>query len=71
MEALQQWIEKMQGILTTVGYSLAALCVIGLAIVFITGGSRGMEKGKGWAISILIGIGILSFGLALVASLQG
>ncbi len=69
MEQLIGWIEKIQGYAQTIGYVISGLCVVLLAIVFFTGGTRGAEGGKKWAINILIGIALLSFGTSIVASL--
>ena len=71
MGSLMAWLEKLQGYAQQIGFGLCLVCVIILGIVFITGGSRGAEGGKKWAINILAGIAILSFGVALVGSLQG
>jgi len=70
MEQLLAWLERIQGYAKTIGFSLCLVCVIILAIVFFTGGTRGAEGGKKWALNILVGIAILSFGTAIVTSLM-
>ena len=52
-------------------YAIAGLSVIALGIIFITGGGQALQKGKGMAIGILVGVAVLSFGTALVMSLGG
>ena len=71
MQQLLGWIEKIQGYAQTLGFAICLVCVILLAIVFFTGGTRGAEGGKKWAINILVGLAILSFGTAIVSSLMG
>ncbi len=70
MEQVTQYIENMRKLAQTLGFSLAGLCVVILAIMLITGGTQGISKAKSWAIGILAGIALLSFGVALVAALQ-
>ena len=71
MEQVTDYIEQMQDWAQTIGYSLAGLCVVILAIMLIAGGTQGISKAKSWAIGILAGIALLSFGVALVTTLQG
>ena len=71
MSNLMGWLEKLQGYASQVGFAVCLVCVIILGIVFITGGARGAEGGKKWALNILIGIAVLSFGVSIVTSLQG
>ena len=65
MEALLGWLEKVQGYASKIGFGICFICVILLAIVFFTGGARGAEGGKKWALNILVGIAVLSFGTAI------
>lgn len=65
------YIEKLSEWAQTIGYALAGLCVVILAIMFITGGTQGISKAKTWAIGILAGVALLSFGTALLATLMG
>lgn len=71
MAQLLSWLERIQDYASKIGYAICLICVILLAIVFFTGGSRGAEGGKKWAINILAGIAILSFGVGIVSSLMG
>lgn len=71
MEQITGWIEKLTGYASTIGWALGTLSVIVLAIILITGGRNGLEKGKGMVASILVGICVLSFGVAIVTSLKG
>ena len=71
MDSIVSWIEKITGYVETIGWALGVLSTIALSIVFITGGRNGLEKGKSMVASILVGICILSFGVAIVSSLRG
>lgn len=71
MDSIVSWIEKITGYAETIGWALGILSVIVLGIVFVTGGRNGLEKGKGMVASILVGICVLSFGVAIVSSLRG
>lgn len=70
MENIISWIENIRTMAQTVGYSIAGLCVICLAIMIIAGGSQGMSKGKNWALGIILGVCLLSFGVGLIATLS-
>lgn len=67
---INTWITNVSGKLKVVGYSIAGIAVVALAIVFITGGGQALQKGKGMAIGILVGIATLSFGMALIGTLR-
>ncbi|WP_024858107.1 hypothetical protein [Ruminococcus albus] len=69
--AITQWISEATAQVKLIGYGLAAFCVMCLGIIFITGGGQGLQKGKGMAVSILVGVAVLSFGVGLIGSLQG
>ncbi len=69
--AITQWISEATAQVKLIGYGLAALCVTLLGILFITGGGQGLQKGKGMAVSILVGVAVISFGVGLIGSLQG
>ncbi|MFT3950660.1 MAG: hypothetical protein QM689_01630 [Oscillospiraceae bacterium] len=65
------WLGKVQGWLKTLSWSLCGVVVMILGIVFLVGGKQAFEKGKSMGINIVIGIGIISFGLGVVTSLKG
>lgn len=69
MDEFTSYIEQLQGWAQTIGYSLAGLCVVILAIMLVAGGTQGISKAKSWGIGILAGIALLSFGVALVSTL--
>ncbi len=71
MTNLMGWLEKLQGYATQIGWGVCLLCVIILSVVFFTGGANGAQGGKKWAINILLGIAVLSFGVSIVLSLKG
>lgn len=71
MTQIVQWIDRMKGYMTTIGYSVSAFCLVVAAIVLMTsGGGQGMEKGKKWILGIAIGVGILSLGGAIITTLS-
>lgn len=67
---ISNWLTNVTSNVKNIGYGIAILCVVGLGIVFITGGGQALQKGKGWAIGILVGVAVLSFGASLIASLM-
>jgi len=71
VSGIVDWIKKRAEELKTIGYAIGIIAVIVLGIVMIAGGSQGIQKGKGIAISILVGIAVLGFGTGIIGSLQG
>lgn len=51
-----------------IAYGIAALAVIVLAIVLIAGGQGALQKAKGIAVPIIIGVLVLSFGTGLLGT---
>jgi hypothetical protein len=62
-------LNDIQGSLQKIGLIVAGIAVLALAILFITGGSQGLQKGKGMAISILVGVIVLALGVTIVTSI--
>jgi hypothetical protein len=62
-------LKDVQSSLQKIGLVVAGIAVLALAILFITGGSQGLQKGKGMAISILVGVIVLALGVTLVSSI--
>lgn len=71
MDQLTTWMESFQEPVKGLGYAIAIISVLVLGIIMITGGQQGLSKGKGMAAGIVAGIAVLSFGVAIVATLQG
>lgn len=67
---IKTWITNVSSNLKIVGYAIAGVAVIALGILLITGGGQALQKGKGMAIGILVGIAVLSFGTSLISSLM-
>lgn len=61
--------EKVATTVQTVANSIAVIGVVALAIVLLTGGSQALQKSKGMAIGILLGVIVLSSGVSLFQSL--
>lgn len=51
-----------------IAYGIAALAVIVLAIILIAGGQGAMQKAKGVAVPIIIGVLVLSFGTGILGT---
>lgn len=64
------WINEAQTALKAIGYGIAGIAVIALGILMIGGGSQGLQKGKGMAISILVGVAVIGLGVGVLGSLQ-
>jgi len=71
MEQINSWLESFQAPLQAIGYTLGTIAIIILGIVLVTSGQDGISKGKRFAVGIIAGICIISFGTAIVSSLQG
>ena len=71
MEQVTAWIEGFADQVQSLGYAIGVIAVLVLGIVLVAGGRDGLQKGKGMAISIIAGIAVLSFGVAIVSSLRG
>jgi hypothetical protein len=67
---INTWIEGITDNLKIIGYAIAGICVVALGIIFITGGGQALQKGKGMAIGILVGVATISFGVSLISSLK-
>lgn len=67
---ISDWLSNVTSNTKNIGYGIALLCVVGLGILFITGGAQALQKGKGWAIGILVGVAVLSFGASLISTLM-
>ena len=67
---IQQWIANITNNVKLIAYSIAGLAVVVLGIIFITGGGQALSKGKGMAVSILVGVAVVSFGIGLIDSLK-
>ncbi len=65
-----QWISNITNNVKLVAYTIAALAVVVLGIIFIAGGGQSLSKGKGMAIGILVGVAVVSFGVGLIDSLK-
>ena len=68
--SINNWISGISSNLKTVGYAIAGIAVVALGIIFITGGGQALQKGKGMAIGILVGVATISFGIALIGTLK-
>ncbi len=71
MDQITAWIEGFQGQIQALGYALGVIAILILGIILVTGGREAMSKGKGMAVGIIAGIAVLSFGTAIVSTLQG
>lgn len=54
-----------------IAYAIAALAVIVLAIILIAGGQGALQKAKGVAVPIIIGVLVLSFGTGILGTFAG
>ena len=54
-----------------IAYAIAALAVIVLAVILIAGGQGAMQKAKGVAVPIILGVLVLSFGTGLLGTFAG
>ena len=63
------WLDGITKNLKYIALAIGVIAIIALAIVLITGGAQGLQKGKGMAISILVGIAVLAIGTSVVSGL--
>ncbi|MBR1751882.1 MAG: hypothetical protein IJ740_19010 [Ruminococcus sp.] len=70
LSSLKAWIDNLGAELKVIAFSISGVCVVALGIIFITGGSQGLQKGRGWAISILVGVAVVSLGVGIISTLQ-
>jgi hypothetical protein len=66
---IASFIDGYIGKIKAIAYAIAGIAVVAVAIIFITGGSQGLQKGKGMAISILVGVAVLALGTGILSSL--
>lgn len=67
---LDLWLKKLTTSTKSIGYTVAGLAVIVLAIILITAGQEGLGKGKKMAVAVLLGIALLSSGTSIVSELK-
>lgn len=67
--SIESLLTDIRDNLQKIALIIAGIAVVALALVLITGGSQGLQKAKGFAISILVGIIVLALGVSLVASI--
>lgn len=66
--SITSFLSEAATAIKTIGFSIAVIAVIALAILIIGGGNQGMQKGKGMAISILVGVVVLALGTSIITS---
>lgn len=66
---IENLITDIQGSMTKIGLGIAGIAVLALGIVFIAGGSQGLQKGKGMAISICVGVIVIGVGISIVGAI--
>ena len=67
---IENLITDIQGSMTKIGLGIAGIAVLALGIVFIAGGSQGLQKGKGMAISICVGVIVIGVGISIVGAIS-
>ena len=68
---LTGFIQNISGTVTTIGYAVAGLAIIVLAIMLIGGGNGAMSKAKGAAVGICVGIALLGCAPGILKMLAG
>ncbi len=66
---IEKLLTDIQGSMTKIGLGIAGISVLALAIVLITGGNQGMQKAKGMAISICVGVIVIGVGISIVGAI--
>lgn len=68
---LTGFIQNISSTVTNIGYSVALLAIIVLALMLISGGNGAMSKAKGTAVGICAGVALLGCAPGILKMLAG